>query len=355
MPCALDDWGSTDDLVLTYRYAFLPKGLINRLMVRMHRFVQRPDHAWTSGALFEKGETQLLAKTLLDKQEIELRARGPEKKSLLSVIASDLDALNARIEGLKDKVEKLIPCCCEKCLTSTTPASYKERDLLRRRKDGKPTIECPDSYQNVTVLQLLDGLKLETIPLWAKAEEQQTNDHETDHDEDTKRPTAAPAVRTLRIFLASSSELKEDRDAFDLHFRQENDRLRKQGIYLEIVRWENFLDAMSETGLQNEYNEEVRNCDIFVSLFKTKTGKYTEAEFNAAHEAFKANKKPQIYTYFKDEKISTASITEEIVTLLNFKKKLSSLGHYHTPYTSIDNLRLHFGQQLIKLIEGGTV
>ncbi len=60
-----------------------------------------------------------------------------------------------------------------------------------------------------------------------------------------------------------------------------NDRLRKEGLYLQIVRWENFLDAMSETRLQDEY-QEVRECDIFVSLFMTKTGTFTEEEFDVA-------------------------------------------------------------------------
>ena len=53
------------------------------------------------------------------------------------------------------------------------------------------------------------------------------------------------------------------------------------------MRWENFLDAMSETRLQNEYNKAVRDCDVFVSLFFTKTGKFTEEEFDVAHQQFK--------------------------------------------------------------------
>jgi hypothetical protein len=56
--------------------------------------------------------------------------------------------------------------------------------------------------------------------------------------------------KTITIFLASSSELKEVRDAFDLYFRQQNDSFLDQGLYLKIVRWEKFLDAMGEEGLQ---------------------------------------------------------------------------------------------------------
>ena len=86
-------------------------------------------------------------------------------------------------------------------------------------------------------------------------------------------------LTTIRIFLASSAELEKDRDEFDLYFRQQNDHLKKQGIYLEPVRWEHFLDAMSKTRLQDEYNRALRDCDIVVRLFKTKVGKLPELRF----------------------------------------------------------------------------
>lgn len=56
---------------------------------------------------------------------------------------------------------------------------------------------------------------------------------------------------------------------------------------------------MSNTLLQNEYNEAIRNCDIFVSLLKTKTGIYSQEEFEVANKSFQAAGKPLIYTYFK--------------------------------------------------------
>ncbi|MFT4554785.1 MAG: internalin A [Porticoccaceae bacterium] len=62
-PVVLNDWAAPGDLVLTYRYAFLPKGLVSRLIVRMHRFVRQPDLCWSQGVLFEQGETQVLVET----------------------------------------------------------------------------------------------------------------------------------------------------------------------------------------------------------------------------------------------------------------------------------------------------
>ena len=167
-PEALVDWPQQDDLVMTYQYDFLPKGLISRLMVRMHRFVRQPDRSWRSGAYFEHGQSTLLARvTSPVGQEIELRARGPERKALLSVISSDLNALNASFEGLRDKVRKFVPCICSKCCLSTTPERYEEDRLLKRKQDGRLTVECPESYEDVSVLELLDGLKLAALPPWA--------------------------------------------------------------------------------------------------------------------------------------------------------------------------------------------
>jgi DNA mismatch repair ATPase MutS len=54
-------------------------------------------------------------------------------------------------------------------------------------------------------------------------------------------------LRSVRIFVASSAELAAHRDAVDLHVRQFNDRWLNHGLHLELVPWENFLDAMSAT------------------------------------------------------------------------------------------------------------
>jgi hypothetical protein len=332
-PEAVQDWPQADDLVLTYQYDFLPKGLISRLICRMNRFVRQPDRSWRSGAFFEHVQSELLVRLASPLgQEIELRARGPERKALLSVISSDLDALNATFEGLRDKVRKLVPCICSKCRLSITPERYEEGRLQKRKQDGKLTVECPDSYEDVSVLEVLDGLKLEALPAWAN-----------------------PDSRTIKIFLASSSELREDRDAFELHFLRKNKDFRCQGFDVEVIRWETSLDAMSVTRSQDEYNEGVRKSDIFVSLFKTKVGKYSEEEFDEAHTTFMDKKKPLIYTYFKDVQVNTASITEEFTTILAFKKKLANLGHYPTSYASIEDLKLQFQQQLDKLIDEGKI
>jgi hypothetical protein len=167
-----------------------------------------------------------------------------------------------------------------------------------------------------------------------------------------KATVGGGSPRKIRLFLASSSELESDRDAFDLYFRQRNDQLLGKGFYLEIVRWENFLDAMSDTRLQDEYNKAIRGCDIFVSLFFTKTGKFTEEEFDIAHRRFKSSGKPLIYTFFKNADIKTGSAPkEDLKSLWAFQDKLKELGHFHTVYDGIEHLKRQFRDQLDKLLE----
>jgi hypothetical protein len=160
-PEELSDWQQPGDLTLRYRYEFLPKGIVSRLIVRMHRFVNQPDLSWISGALFERAGTEVLAEVPAKGGEIVLRARGPERKELLSVISADLDALNNNFHGLKDLVGKWVPCHCSRCRKLTEPEFFDQRRLLQRKIDGKLKIECPASYENVAVLELLDGIRVD--------------------------------------------------------------------------------------------------------------------------------------------------------------------------------------------------
>lgn len=154
---------------------------------------------------------------------------------------------------------------------------------------------------------------------------------------------------TKRIFLASSNELKEDRIAFELMLGQLNQEWVPRGTFFHLVVWENFIDAMSKDGLQKEYNRAVSECDIFVLLFFTKVGAYTAEEFEAAFGAFSSTKKPLIYTYFKDAVVLTGDIDDSILSLLEFKKRLSRLNHYYTRYRSSEELKWLFSRQLDKL------
>jgi hypothetical protein len=163
-------------------------------------------------------------------------------------------------------------------------------------------------------------------------------------------------MSTKKIFLASSAELKDDRREFESLILRQNNAWVRQGAYLELVVWEDFFDGMSQTRLQDEYDKAVRDSDIFVMLFSTKVGKYTEEEFETAFGQFKATNKPFIFVYFRDTQISTATVNErDMMSLFAFRTKLTELGHFPTVYKDIGDLKYHFDQQLDKLVKSGFI
>jgi internalin A len=320
------------DLIVRYRYGFIPRGLISRLMIRLRQFVRHPELAWRTGVSFEHDQNSVLVEIRPSGNEIELRARGPEPKSLLLTVASDLHALNDSFQGLDDRVDRLIACSCAHCAHSASPAFYPERALRRRVEDRRLRVECPESYEGVDVVALLESVSATPLP------------------RPSPETREAPETRRVRVFLASSSELREDRDAFELYFRQRNDLLVERGIYLEIVRWERFLDAVSDNRLQEEYNAAVRSAAVVVCLFFTKAGAATREEFEAAYGQFKATGRPRIFTFFKNAEIRLGSTRrEDLVSLWAFQDRLTELGHYHTTYANIHDLQLQFRDQLDRL------
>lgn len=231
-PIELNTWAKAGDLVLRYRYEFLPKGMINRLMVRQHRFVTQPQLAWLTGVLFERDDSQVLVEIPAKGGEIELRARGIQAKELLSVIANDLDALNESFKSLPEKVTQLIPCYCKVCAQQTQPESFEKKELLRRKKLGKETIECRASFDDMNVLQLLDGITVKQPPIWSQE------------------------VNLKRVFISYS---KHDNDYKVMLLKH------LTGLRNKIITW-NDRDILAGEQWDKRIKEELNNADIVLYL-----------------------------------------------------------------------------------------
>ncbi|KFB66454.1 NACHT domain-containing protein [Candidatus Accumulibacter vicinus] len=163
-------------------------------------------------------------------------------------------------------------------------------------------------------------------------------------------------VTNKKIFLASSQELEDDRRAFEIYVGRENKQWVSQGVFLELVLWEDFLDAMSRTRLQDQYKRAIRDCDLFVMLVANKVGRYTAEEFATAFGHFQATNRPFLFTYFKEQTGKPAEIPpEDQRSVREFREKLDQLGHFPTPYSNTDALLRHFDGQLDKLAAAGFV
>ena len=154
-------------------------------------------------------------------------------------------------------------------------------------------------------------------------------------------------MKTIKIFLASSEELDNDRMAFGNLVRRLDDMYEKRGIRIKLFEWEDYDAAYNDRRKQDEYNDHVRQSDIFLALFHKKAGKFTIEEFGIASEEFREHASPKVYTYCKDLKDGE----EESAELKEFKQRLfDEMGHYWCRYDNRESLQLQFVMQL-QLVE----
>lgn len=154
-------------------------------------------------------------------------------------------------------------------------------------------------------------------------------------------------MKTIKIFLASSEEMDYDRMAFGNLVRRLDNMYEKRGIRIKLFEWEDYDSAYNDKRKQDEYNDYVRQSDIFLALFHKKAGEFTVEEFNIASDEFKEKSSPKVYTYCKDLKPGE----EETPELKEFKKRLfDEMGHYWCRYDNRESLQFQFVMQL-QLVE----
>lgn len=149
------------------------------------------------------------------------------------------------------------------------------------------------------------------------------------------------SINTIRIFLASSTELKSDRDQFADFITRLNMHYEPRGYRFILYIWE-FLDpAYNNQRKQNEYNNEIRKCDFFVALFHTKVGKYTIEELEAAQEECKKRELP-MFIYFRDLDY-WQTLQQKDKNLEEVKKHIGNdMNHFWGSYNNIEKLHLDF-------------
>ena len=115
-------------------------------------------------------------------------------------------------------------------------------------------------------------------------------------------------MKKLKIFLASSEELKEERLELAGLIGHMNYALEKSDVKLYLVKWE-YLDAsMSQLHKQEEYNKKLEECDICIVLFWTRFGKYTKTELDTAFRKKGEGSLRKLYVAFKDSAAETPEL-----------------------------------------------
>jgi internalin A len=168
-------WNFENNLRLIYSYDFMPKGLLSRFIVRMHRFLNDTkinELAWKRGVQLFRENTRAEIREVYGSKKIEIRIEGLYRKEFMTIITEDFDQLNKSYNDIP--VEKLIPCNCNQCKKRENdlaliefkkvpedmpqPHFYTYSNLQNRQEKGKRTVECDVSFETIEINSLLEGV-----------------------------------------------------------------------------------------------------------------------------------------------------------------------------------------------------
>ncbi len=157
------DWDDSENLVMRYTCKeFMPKGIITRFIVEMHRYIEDQKLVWKSGVVIKEDNDKKDEFTRAEiieyygKREIVIRVSGKYKRDWMTKVCFKLDEILDTFIRLKHN--KLIPCNCEVCKVRPNPYFHNYEKLRKRIYSRKYDIECEVSYKKVDALKLLDDI-----------------------------------------------------------------------------------------------------------------------------------------------------------------------------------------------------
>jgi len=153
-------------------------------------------------------------------------------------------------------------------------------------------------------------------------------------------------MKTIKVFLASSEELKRERLVIAELITKLNYLWAEYDISIRLVKWEYLDSSMGAQHKQEDYNDYLRQCDMCVVLYWTKFGMYTEIELETAYELYCSDGNlKQMAVIFKDGGDMTSGLHD-------FRQKYEA-EHSELCHTFKDesHLRILFTQLIIQCVQ----
>lgn len=154
------DWDETTSLQMRYEYDFLPKGILSRLIVRLHEDIENQTRLWKRGVVLGYKNTRAQVIEEYNGRRILLSAKGPEAGTLMEMICKELDSINATFQfSERLRAIKKVPCNCELCISATEPYFFDHATLESwKQNDTSDTIQCQKSGKHVQIGGLLSRI-----------------------------------------------------------------------------------------------------------------------------------------------------------------------------------------------------
>ncbi|MDB5009200.1 MAG: Protein flightless like protein [Mucilaginibacter sp.] len=141
----------SENLKFEFRYKFMPKGILARLIVKLSHDVVENKY-WRYGVILQYDGTKAIIKEKYFESKLIIELAGTNKREFLFAIRKAIKEIHNDFNKLK--VSEMIPCNCDHCSNVVQPAFY-DYDLLKRYElNDIVEIRCPLSLDMVLVKEL---------------------------------------------------------------------------------------------------------------------------------------------------------------------------------------------------------
>ncbi len=145
-------------------------------------------------------------------------------------------------------------------------------------------------------------------------------------------------MQEIRIFVASSNELRYERLILSEFELMLNQSIPEKNIKIIMEKWEHLDSSMGPQHKQDDYNDVLRGCDMCIALFWARFGGYTNIEFEAARQKWaEGGSLKNIYVYFK-EPTAEKNMSEELIA---FKQACKENSVSYVDFSDEEQLIYH--------------
>lgn len=138
-----------------YRYKFMPKGIISRLIVRLNTYIYRKNQ-WKSGVVLHIEKTLVEIIEYIRQGILKIRISGESKHEALTIVRKEINELHDTFENLE--ADEMIPCNCDECTDSEEPHFYRYSLLEKYQRKRRNKIVCEKSVNDVDIQMLISDI-----------------------------------------------------------------------------------------------------------------------------------------------------------------------------------------------------
>ena len=224
-----------------YRYEFMPKGIISRLIVRMNKYIHKKQQ-WKSGVVLGNRKSRAEIVEYFNERELRIRIAGDDRLKTLDIICGYVKDLNDTFENLI--VHEMIPCNCPQCQKREVPHFFDYDELKQYKNEGEKYIKCRvGKIKDVKVLSLISDV-------FIKKEERMKDESEKSiyiHVEGAKAVAKSKSESITDVDVSVDIDIKVDLPAIQDNFAELKEAIADANPKLkeELNRVEDSLDEVS--------------------------------------------------------------------------------------------------------------